>query len=171
MNSTFFFPRHQTKQYLKSLTICVEALHFSLSKDNKQAYPLLQGDIGILLKIPQTLSTLYCAVIAPRHKIIFKLLFLKSNILDWRQINWYNNFYLLPPRYGLVEMWSFPDSHKMSASPKWSYMYYHWLSLILFTPESLRCMKILLSFSITSYLQIYRHQSCLLYTSPSPRDA
>lgn len=54
MNSTFFFPRHQTKQYLKSLTICVEALHFSLSKDNKQAYPLLQGDISILLKIPQT---------------------------------------------------------------------------------------------------------------------
>lgn len=102
-------------------------------------------------------STLYCAVIAPRHKIIFKLLFLKSNILDWRQINWYNNFYLLPPRYGLVEIWSFPGSHKMWASPKWSYMYYHWLSLI-FTPESLRCMKILLSFSITSYLQIYRHQ-------------
>lgn len=104
-------------------------------------------------------STLCCAVIAMLwHKIIFKLLFLKPNILDWRQINWYNNFYLLPPRYGLVEIWSFPDSHKMSASPKWSYMYYHWLSLILFTPESLRCMKILLSFSITSYLQIYRHQ-------------
>lgn len=104
-------------------------------------------------------STLYCAVIAPGHKIIFKLLFLKSNILDCRQINWYNNFYLLPPTSEIWTSWNLIISW-FSQNVGLTKMIIHVLSLTVFNihPWISQMYENTVEFFITSYLQIYRHQ-------------